>query len=231
MHLEALHGFLGLPSDWDFFQKSFSVTAHDLTEFSPKEGLQAFGKIFNEKIKSQPIHDKRVLAGYSLGGRLALHALMQAPSCWDAAVIISAHPGLQSEEAKNERLQQDHKWAKKVLEMPWNEFLADWNGQSVFKGKECIRHEESYCKQSLANVFQFWSLALQGDLRKAIQQLSMPILWVVGEEDRKFLTLARELSFQHPQSRVVSVPDSSHRVLFDQPEDLKTAIKAFLLSI
>lgn len=61
--IACLHGFLGQPADWDFLRASFEIVAPDL-------------------FAGEPIPAADVLVGYSMGGRLALHALL------DASVIL-----------------------------------------------------------------------------------------------------------------------------------------------
>src|ERR1700722_16825830 len=99
MCLYALHGFLGLPSDWTHLFKQMStplideIHAVDLFVEDPV-ALNVWGRNLKVPSTSGP----RILLGYSLGGRLAMHALLGQTSKWDAAVMISAHPGLSSDE-------------------------------------------------------------------------------------------------------------------------------------
>ncbi|HEV8433755.1 MAG TPA: alpha/beta fold hydrolase, partial [Thermoanaerobaculia bacterium] len=68
--------------------------------------------------------DERVLVGYSMGGRLALQALV-ANAAFDRAVIISA--GLNLEEGREERRARDEAWAKRFESDAWDEVMRDWN--------------------------------------------------------------------------------------------------------
>jgi len=90
VRIVALHGFLGLPSDWDFLRDAgFSVGgAGD------------------------------VLVGYSRGGRLALQALLNGAK-YDAAVLISTRvsPATESREDWAQRFEHDD-WA--TLMRDWN---------------------------------------------------------------------------------------------------------------
>src|SRR5205085_956212 len=101
-----------------------------------------------------------------LGGRLALHALLEKHSPWKKAVIISANPGLKSPEERNSRLQADQKWAEKFKNDPWEQVLTQWNDQPLFGGKSLplIRPENSANKQLHAQVLMEFSLAYQNDL-------------------------------------------------------------------
>jgi len=135
--LYALHGFLGKPSDWkDLFQKSDLQTIHAVDIFNAfsLDSLTDWIEGFNQSIERKRAGSLRVLMGYSLGGRLALHALFQNPTLWDAAIIISAHPGLSSDNEKHQRLSIDEEWACRFENEPWDELMQAWNSRDVFSG-------------------------------------------------------------------------------------------------
>jgi 2-succinyl-6-hydroxy-2,4-cyclohexadiene-1-carboxylate synthase len=91
--ITALHGFLGLPSDWDFLREAgFDIAT------PPREG------------------DANL--GYSRGGRLALQALLDGAK-YKAAVLISTRvsPATESREAWARRFEHDD-W--ETLLRDWN---------------------------------------------------------------------------------------------------------------
>lgn len=211
--IHALHGFLGRPKDWEILDGQLPYISHDL--FGGKIGdFDEWAKEFNRKISAS---DHPILMGYSLGGRLALHALIQDPSLWSAAVIISAHPGLTSAEEKKQRLQQDQEWANRFLEDAWEQLMEDWNAQAVFQSP-LKRNEKDYCRETLSQAMLQWSLGRQRDLRPELAKLNIPIVWVVGEKDTKFRTLASSVTLSHPKSRISIIPKAGHRVPWEQPE-------------
>jgi 2-succinyl-6-hydroxy-2,4-cyclohexadiene-1-carboxylate synthase len=128
----TIPGFLGLPTDWHHFSMK-ECRAIDLSHF-PWNSLPIWSSSFNEWVKKQK-KEKNILLGYSLGGRLALHCLLEDPSLWHAAIIISAHPGIQDPVQKNGRYQKDVQWAQRFLHEEWISLLSDWNAQSVFQNE------------------------------------------------------------------------------------------------
>lgn len=216
MSITALHGFLGDSRDWDFLQKFNCLTPSLLSFPSTFEG---FVTQINRETSS-------ILIGYSLGGRLALHALLAEPKQYKAAVIISSHPGLK--EGKRERLINDQKWAEKLLNNSWDFFISEWNKQPIFAESSFLQREEPQDKDGLAERLVGWSLGLQENLRDQISTLTIPILWVVGEKDLTYLSLARELTFQHSLSRIEIIKNAGHRVLWDNPAQLSLTIEQFL---
>src|SRR6476661_7376674 len=98
--IHALHGFLGLPRDWDLFESAVQdhrgrpvrLVKHNLWEelaALDDKSLRSWAREFNSNIEG-----KNILVGYSMGGRLAMHALIDDHTKWSGAVFISAHPGL-----------------------------------------------------------------------------------------------------------------------------------------
>lgn len=199
----ALHGFLGKPDDWNFLE---NVCPIDLWkgEIAP---FWDWTREFNRKRSGE-------LIGYSLGGRLALHALIDSPEQWKSAILISAHPGLKNGDVT--RLAEDLAWAKRFESEAWDSLMQDWNRRPVFgSDRKLARDESDFDREKLARSLRVWSLGRQESLKEKIAALPMPILWVVGEKDKKFSSIARELKFSHPQSKAVIVPNSGHRVIFE----------------
>lgn len=196
--LYALHGFLGTPSDW----KDVDVALDLYSNIIP---FWDWAKAFNETV------NKGFLVGYSMGGRLALHALVNNPEKWIGAVIISAQPG----GLNPLRVHQDKQWAEKFLNDPWDSLMKEWNKQSIFqKDPPLVRYEANYSREKLSECLHIWSLGLQEDLRESISQLPMPILWVTGEHDLKYQEIAKSVHFSHPESQHYIAPDCGHRVPF-----------------
>ncbi len=126
MKIWALSGFLGLPRDWDFLQCPHLVGV-DYQNFC-LNSLSAWGQDFNCWINQQ--HSQaNIIMGYSLGGRMALHALIEQPQLWHAAIIISTHTGLKKQRERQKRLNQDQMWAERFEKEPWNSLIRDWNAQ------------------------------------------------------------------------------------------------------
>lgn len=243
MKIICLHGFLGLPSDWDLIQSSFMVSplAHQFEWWSvdymntpdlgPECDFATWAHNFNQKILKRFPQGPRVIVGYSLGGRLALQALKAQPELYDQAVFISSNPGLQREKEKAERWKNDSRWSERFLNTPWTELLQEWNAQSVFKDsvREPLRLEASYSRKKLAQSLLQWSLAQQEDFRDFILHQGPRVLWACGEKDIKFASLAMELQKASSQVKTEIFQGASHRVLFDQPVKLAQRMVSFLL--
>lgn len=230
----ALHGFLGLPWDWDVIEQALGcpLKAIDLQSISqPKNGLEQWGQAFNKYVAKEP-EQERILLGYSLGGRLALHALIDRPELWTCAIIVSANTGLQSNEEKKRRLQTDMEWSQRFLKDVWEELIEDWNSQNTFQGqRSCFeRKEKDFVRGLLADVLVGWSLAKQNNLQESLSKLALPILWVAGEKDTKYIEIAKRISASHPQSSFWIAKDAGHRVPWESTELFVKQIKSWLFT-
>jgi len=232
MNLHALHGFFGSGKDFQFLKElGLPLFTPSLFSKNPeipwKHSLKDFGKAFNEHVGRR---SSNILIGYSLGGRLALHALIEDPALYQAAVIISAHPGLKSADERVMRLQEDQKRAERLREIPFKMFTEEWDSLPLFAGSPPVaRDEADFDQEALVHGLTKWSLAKQDDLQKEIEALPLPLLFIAGEKDTKFSALAQKLSLKNPLSRIAIVPEANHRVPW-QAKDAFVALLAFYLN-
>lgn len=214
MILTALHGFLGRPTDWTGIFRGHSLDKNLKSEdlfASEILGLLEWTEKFNSRqIKTE----KNILLGYSLGGRLALHALVSSPEIWTAAIIISAHLGLRTPKEKMDRQKLDEEWALRFEHDSWDKLMNDWNKRDVFKHDSFSfeRLENQYSRQTLARVLRNWSLSQQCDLRQKISHLPIPILWIAGADDAIYAQQALQLTLRHSFSQIWIAPSAGHRV-------------------
>ena len=250
----CLHGAVGMASDWRdlasrFAKSGISTRAVDLWRFL-EEGpfsLTDFGKALNADAGADVFRGTgRALLGYSMGGRLALHALLEKNHLWQSAVIVSAHPGLETETECAARRAADGSWATRSLTESWASFLTAWNAQEIFKCSD-VRIEDvgkmptllerrdpaasaqlATRRREIAQSFVNWSLAAQESLWERLGEISIPVLWVAGENDAKFLELAQRVVPLMPKAYLAIAPGSGHRVPWESPEWFAQAVTHFL---
>ncbi|MES2854472.1 MAG: alpha/beta fold hydrolase, partial [Bdellovibrionota bacterium] len=191
MRVIAIHGFLGLPSDWDLVFTGVSGLEiehvnlwNDLKTLGSSASFRTWAELFIERTGKNP--ERPMLVGYSLGGRLAMQAITMAPHAFSSAVIVSANPGLKNVDEKRDRLAADFKWAERFSKEPWSELMTAWNSQNVFaapatSAKDRIlleRSEADFDRGFLAQSLDVWSLARQADLSIPLRSFAKPLKMV-----------------------------------------------------
>lgn len=228
--LWCLHGFLGDGSDWDRFDfgppdvkkpSLFSARPESLT-------LTQWGKRFANEVAS--VDARPSVLGYSLGGRLALHALIARPEIWKRAVIIAAHLGLANDRDRQLRREADERWAERFLTEDWTAVVNDWGRQAIFGGMKnpIERREDRFDRAALAQALRLWSLGRQEELTKQLASVDLPVLWVVGEKDKKFVEQGKNAVKHLKEGELWIVKGCSHRVPWEAPDQFTKRVREFL---
>ncbi|MDB6135737.1 MAG: hypothetical protein JWM59_3980 [Verrucomicrobiales bacterium] len=239
--LHALHGNFGSPADWDAVLSGLStpvpVRCWNLWEIRRRHPeaatLEGFARWLNHQA-SQEVKtgsDPRILAGYSLGGRLALQALTLRPDLWQAAILLGPHPGLEAPAERYARLRHDQTWADYTRQAPWPELLTDWNTQPVLAGGPAPSAAEEW-RSEIAGAFEDWSLGHQaGGLMASLAGNPVPVLWITGEQDVKFTALGAAAACVVPLIRHHILPGCGHRLLQQDPQAVRALVSGFLNSL
>ncbi len=234
----CLPGFLGAAADWKPFEARWTEASGQAVR-----ALDFFDKPLAGETPAQwaakfvraarKIDEDPVLVGYSLGGRLALHALIAAPQLFRAAVIVSASLGVEGEEARQERRVRDDWWAARFESEPWDIVLRDWNQQPVFGGSAFPeeRDEMEFDRDALATGLRWWSPAVQKPLAPLLGAVTTPVLWVAGERDERYVDETRRAAALLPNCTVWIAPGAGHRVPWEAPEAFRERVADFVASV
>ena len=224
-----------MAADWrDFSVPDWGVKRVDLWRFLDccPMSMPEFGRAVNCEAERGG-EGLKVLVGYSMGGRLALHALLEGGP-WDAAVLIAPHPGLESEGERPARRASDAEWGSMALSGEWPSFLERWEGQGVLKRtpnsewQMADRRLLAARRREVARSFIDWSLGAQESLWGRLQEIRCPVLWCAGEADPKFSALAERAVGLMPDAALWLAPGAGHRVPWDAPEAFRAKIGEFL---
>jgi len=232
--LWCLHGFLGRATDWDGLRAAWPddlppVRCPNLfAATGPDETLEEFGIRFAEEVAA--VDRAPVLLGYSLGGRLALHALLARPALWRGAVLISTHLGLPDPGARHERRGSDAAWGERFRAQPWETLIAEWNAREVFRGRPqaLARPEAAFDRNALGHALEAWSLGSQAFLAPRLANLPMPVLWIAGAEDDRYVAQG-ELAAAHGKDVELRIaPRTAHRVPWEAEDWFAREVAAFV---
>lgn len=177
------------------------------------------------------------LVGYSLGGRITLTLAQRHPNAMAALAVIGANPGLADPVDRAERLDADRRLAGCLAAVEGSEqlrsFLVSWLGNPLFGG---IPPEVAGVEARLANrpgpmaeMLMATSLGGQDNLWDAAAQIGVPALYLYGERDEKFSSLAkRYCAGSNGRVRCAAVPGAAHYAIGEAPYATARLLAAFL---
>lgn len=194
MVITCLHGFLGNPHDWDFLRDAgFAI------ETPPLDSIPPHGD---------------TLLGYSLGGRLALHALLGGAQ-YKRAIFVSTGLGIEGEEARVARRAADEAWAQRFESEDFDSVMADWNAQPVLAGPSLARTRDDYDPRALRE----WSSGALPPVASRLHELTIPTLWIAGARDGKYVAEAKRAVSLARDANFAMIEDAGHRVPWEQPRE------------
>lgn len=241
-----LHGWLGEKADWASVAQSLVQMGRSvLTVDLPGSGETQVGGVSRDGARIDPWEagvlfslplvvellanllerldiPRVLLAGYSLGGRVAMAFAARHPSRVVGTVALSANPGLASAAARRWRCLEDTALAARLDAMPlsgpeFSGFLDQWYAAPLWaalaeRRPEVYRRMLARRRRAVASLtacaLRGMSLGRQEDLRPS--EAERRRLWYVcGALDQKYAAVAKELA----GVKTTLLPDAGHAVV------------------
>ncbi|AFY45681.1 2-succinyl-6-hydroxy-2,4-cyclohexadiene-1-carboxylate synthase [Nostoc sp. PCC 7107] len=244
-----LHGFLGQLDEFDEVIKLLGTEFSYLTLDLPGHGkTQVLGddKYYTIEQTAQAVINlldklnipQCFLVGYSMGGRLALYLTLHFPERFYKVVLESASPGLATEQERLERITKDEQIARKlsrcVSKNEFREFLLNWYNQPIFGD---IKNHPEFARMldnrlqnqplELAKSLRCMGTGSQASLWKKLQDNTVPLLFLVGENDDKFLIINTDMAEINTLAYVKIVSNSAHNIHLESTNDFVHNIQDF----
>lgn len=217
-------GFLGDESHFGEALNSFpQSTLLSPLEFATSRSLaDAAGALAG---RARASGDRVHLVGYSLGGRLALQAALQAPEAFASVTAISAHPGFLKTADREARVTEDELWSERLLN-DWEHFWTAWNQRAVLAtsavpARACPSTEEL---SHWAGILTNWSTGQQDYLPPHLTQVRVATQVIMGAADAAYV---QHLKAYPETLKKVLIPEAGHRVALDRPSRLVKALQEF----
>ena len=238
--LLLLHGFTGDVHSWDdvvaHLPQQGAVAALPLPGHHPQVPAQATFEASCDAIAAQiqalnaaAVH----LVGYSLGARLALGIIVRHPQLARQVSLLGGHIGLEQESELRERSAADAKWLALLETKGIDAFVHAWEAHPIFASQRDLplsvrllqhRRRASHDSLALAASLRSTGLAEMPNYWPKLGTISVPVRFLVGGRDAKFLALARRAHAQMPNSSLLVFEQCGHNVILEAPARLAESI-------
>ena len=241
-----LHGFMGSSADWqDVVAATMDLAyciALDLPGHGASLGLtpEAYTMEGTTQAVVQTLDELEVerpaIAGYSMGGRLALYLALRYPERCAGLFPESASPGLECGEVRKARREADEDKAKRLESGDFETFLRDWYRQPLF---ESLAGDEGLLRRTiearrrndpveLARSLRAMGTGSQPSLWEELQDLAVPALAVAGGLDYRYARVSSRMAEIGPRMESKLVPGAGHTVHAETPEVFTFLLVDFL---
>jgi 2-succinyl-6-hydroxy-2,4-cyclohexadiene-1-carboxylate synthase len=175
-----------------------------------------------------------VLVGYSLGGRLALRAVLRDPGRYTGLVTVGATAGLDDPSERSSRAEADDRLASWIEAAPIEDVVSVWERQPLFADQsEALIEEQRPGRMSHdpAELAMLLRTAGQGVLEPVWHELltlEVPLLAIAGARDEGYVRAAQRMADVAPRGRAAIVEDAGHAAHLQRPERVAELIAVFL---
>jgi 2-succinyl-6-hydroxy-2,4-cyclohexadiene-1-carboxylate synthase len=173
-----------------------------------------------------------VLAGYSMGGRIALHAALARPRDVRRLVLVGASPGLADPAERAARRRDDEALADRIEAIGVEAFAQEWERLALWEGQPDRVRAAAHADRlrntpaGLADALRGLGTGALPPLWDRLPELAMPVVLVVGERDEKFRAIAERMAQRLADPRVEVVAGAGHAVHLERPDAVAGLIVA-----
>ena len=245
--LLLLHGFTGSHETWEHLSKAFAddhlvitldLPGHGDSRLDPSQDL-SFARVVDDLawIVDTLAGGKTDLAGYSMGGRLALALAVSWPDRVRRLILESASPGIADVDERLARHRADEQLASLILSEGLDAFVARWETMPMWESQavlsEPVRERQrqfrlGHTAAGLAANLRATGTGAQDPYWDRLGELTVPVMLIAGELDQKFAQIAALMHDAMPDSRLEVVGNAGHAVHLEQPNRYSQLVSEFL---
>lgn len=225
--LVALHGFAGTGATWAAVEPR--AVAPDLPGHGAARLAEpTFERCVELVLAAAP--ERFVLAGYSMGGRVALHVALAAPERVRRLVLVSTTAGIEDDAERAARRAADEALAAEFERLPIEEVAERWVSHPLFardppaaralQRVDVLRNEPTGLAAALRGI----GTGAMPPLWDRLGALAMPVTVLAGERDAKYVALGERLTAALPAAELRVVPGAGHGL----PREVPDAVQAVL---
>lgn len=224
-----LHGFTQTGRSWDDVRAALGgeryspVLAPDLRGHGAARDVRpvTFAAVVEDLDGLVP--PGTTLAGYSMGGRIALLFALAHPDRVARLVLLGASPGLADPVARAARRAEDEARAVALEEHGIEAFAAAWERLPLWHGQPPEVRARACAERlaqdpaALAASLRGLGTGVMGPLWDRVGELAMPVVLAAGERDAKFRALAEDMAVRIPRAEVALVAGAGHAAHLEAP--------------
>ena len=175
-----------------------------------------------------------VVVGYSLGGRLALQAVLRHPERYDALVVVGAAAGIEDPIARAARRRADERLAGWMDDQPIEEVVAVWERLPIFADQsEALVEVQrpgrlSHDPRALATLLRTAGQGAVEPLWRLLPRLDLPVLAIAGARDEGYAAAARRIAATVRHGTVRVVEGAGHAPQLERPGAVASLLVEFL---
>jgi 2-succinyl-6-hydroxy-2,4-cyclohexadiene-1-carboxylate synthase len=232
--LVLLHGFAGTRHTWDqvaahmgpegYLPMALDLPGHG--EAAAVEPPITFAGCVEHVLARCP--ERFALAGYSLGGRIALQVALAAPERVSRLVLVSSTAGIADAAERAERRRADRRLADEMERASYESFIERWRSQPLFAddppevGALARAEHRRNRPGALAAALRGMGTGEMEPVWERLGGLALPVLVVVGARDEKFRALGQRLTALLADARLLILP-GGHVLPLENPAALALA--------
>ena len=248
----ALHGFTGCGEDFFGFSDKCKLVSDWYCPNLPGHRIDmvpgvnkimcdpASTRVFLQNYIKEISPSPKLLLGYSMGARAALHLALANPNNWRAIILISPNPGIKNERDRKIRRDEDHELANRIEIEGVSSFIKSWKETPLIKSQKNIRAD--WQKRMHEGREQHSSLGLATSLREfgqgncpylldKLNIIKMPVLILTGMNDTNYCKIASQICERLTHAEHVTIKNSGHMPHLERPDESAKIMDQFVSKI
>ncbi len=243
-----VHGFLGAKEDWqkvcNLFGDRINAVAIDLPGYGesdkPKEN-NFYQEYFLVEVINSFIQlfecERKILVGYSMGGRAALSFAVKHSDLISALVLESVSPGIENAIEKANRIKHDNQLCEMISTLGLKKFIEYWDSQPLFASQKKLSPEILYLQNgsrmkndtnSLILTLKNFGTGAMTSHWQTLSEIKIPIQLLSGELDNKFTASNERMNSIFPSAKNINVKDCGHNIHLENPAEFVNLINDFI---
>jgi len=233
--LALLHGFTQTGNSWNAIAADLAGDFEVLAPDAPGHGdsRQSAPDLWHAAGAMTALCGRATYVGYSMGGRIALHAALARPDLVERLVLLGTTPGIRDTRERDARRQSDEALAQSIERDGVDAFLTRWLSNPLFEHLPAEASQQEDRRRNsvdgLAGSLRTCGTGSQDSLWNRLAELQMPVLLMAGAVDTKFAELTLEMApLVGGPATTVLLDGAGHAAHLENPQAFIAALREWL---